>query len=74
MTAIIEELYNFYLELTNLAEQVAPDSPYVAEARYILADVTPDRYRTACIAFEAIEDDINALAAVPFGYPREAVI
>ena len=73
MTAI-EELFYFYVELTRLAEQVAPDSPYVAEARYILADVTPDRYRTACIAFEAIEDDINALAAVPFGYPREAVI
>jgi len=73
MTAI-EELFNFYVELTRLAEQVDPDSPYVAEARYILADVTPDRYRTACIAFEAIEDDINALAAVPFGYHREAVI
>ena len=60
MTAI-EELFSFYTELTNMAELVAPDSPYVAEARYILADVTPDRYRTACIAFEAIEDDIEAV-------------
>ena len=72
MTAI-EELFNFYLELTNLAEHVAPDSPCVIEARRILADVTPDRYRTACIEYERIEDDINRLAAVPFGYPREAV-
>ena len=73
MTAI-EELYKFYVELTNLAALVAPEHNIVIEARRILADVTPDRYRTACIAFEAIEDDINALAAVPFGYPREAVI
>jgi len=73
MTAI-EELFSFYTELTNMAELVAPDSPYVAEARYILDESSPDRYRTACIEFEHIEDDINKLAAVPFGYPREAVI